>query len=429
MQMASIDEWRRPEPTARQRRADVRIGLAVVAAALLNLVLVRSAGLLIWADPPPVAEQFAWSLAVTVPLIWRRRFPDVVAVLIAVAFIGGQVRGTPEQQIASGAIWAAIYTLGAWGRDRDRVRWLRMSIIASMFGWLAVSWWISHDQFPDGGPPGATGDLPAMLAAIISSVVLNIGIFGFAYLAGESVWVAARREHQLEVQAEQLRRAGDVERERAVLGERVRIARELHDVVAHHVSVMGVQAAAGRRVLDKDPGTARTALAAVEQSARTAVDELRRMLGALRAPGTGSAADDSPAGAGIERTEELVARIRDTGRAARYAVYGEPVPLPDSVSQAAYRIVQEAVTNTLKHAGTATVDVRIRYLADQLEIDVADDGRGGDPTTGNGMGLIGMRERVTVHDGNLEVGPRPDGGFRVRARLPLVRHAQLETVA
>ncbi len=429
MRTGSIDEWQRPGPTAHQRRVDVRIGLVVVATALLNLVLVRSAGLLIWKHPPPVVEQFAWSLAVTVPLIWRRRFPDVVAVVVAVAFIGGQVRGAPEQQIASGAIWAAIYTLGAWGRDRHRVRWLRVAIITSMFGWLAVSWWISHDQFPDGGPPGATGDVPAMLAAIISSIVLNIGIFGFAYLAGESVWVAARRQHQLEVQAEQLCRARDAERERAVFGERVRIARELHDVVAHHVSVMGVQAAAGRRVLDKDPGTARTALAAVEQSARTAVDELRRMLGALRAPNTGGAADDSPAGAGIERIDELVARVRDTGRAARYAVYGEPVPLPDSVSQAAYRIVQEAVTNTLKHAGTATVDVRVRYLAGEREIDVADDGRGGDPTTGNGMGLIGMRERVTVHDGSLEAGPRPGGGFRVRARLPLTRDARLETVA
>jgi signal transduction histidine kinase len=264
--------------------------------------------------------------------------------------------------------------------------------------------------------------LPPVLALIITQVLTNVLFFGFAYLFGNVAWVAARRHHQLEVQAEQLRQARSGAEERAVFGERVRIARELHDVVAHHVSVMGVQAAAGRRVMDRDPAKARTALAAIEQSARVAVDELRRMLGALRAPGQSGGPDQGVAGAGIERVEELVARVRDTGRAAQYAVFGDPLPLPDSVSQSAYRIVQEALTNTLKHAGAATVDIRVRYLAEELEIDVADDGRGVDRgAERGGMGIIGMRERVAVHDGTLEVGPRLGGGFRVRARLPYAR--------
>jgi signal transduction histidine kinase len=187
-------------------------------------------------------------------------------------------------------------------------------------------------------------------------------------------------------------------------------------VVAHHVSVMGIQASAARRTLDKDVGKARTALAAVEDSARTAVIELRRMLGALR--GSDPIADEPSAAAGVERIDELLTRVRDAGLTADYAVFGDPAPVPDSVSQAAYRIVQEAVTNTLKHAGATAVDVRVRYLAHELEIDVADNGRGAVRTTG-GMGLIGMRERVAVHDGTIEAGSRADGGFRVRVRLPI----------
>jgi signal transduction histidine kinase len=152
-----------------------------------------------------------------------------------------------------------------------------------------------------------------------------------------------------------LRAAQALAGDRAVLGERVRIARELHDVVAHHVSVMGIQASAARRAIDKDGGKMRTALAAVEQSARTAVEELHRMLGALR---TSDRESEPPTSTGLDRVEDLTSRVRDAGLTAHYAVYGEPVLLPDSVSQAAYRIIQEAVTNTLKHARASTVDVR-----------------------------------------------------------------------
>lgn len=423
-----LNEWRRPGPTRRQRNADVVIGVAVAALALFNLTLSRSVGIFFTDASPAAVEQALWSLGVTLPLIWRRRWPELTLLLIAVAFIGGQARGSQEQQLSSGALFAAIYAAGAWGRDRRRARWLRAVVIAAMFGWLAVAWLLAYDEaLPAGGPPGASGDIPPLIAAIVNGILINVLFFGFAYLFGETAWLSVRRQHQLEVQAQELRRAQADAEEQAVFGERVRIARELHDVVAHHVSVMGVQAAAGRRALDKDLGKARTALAAVEQSARTAVDELRRMLGALRAPGTEAGPDDTPAAAGVDRVGDMVDRVREAGLDAQYAVYGEPVAVPESVSQAAYRIAQEAVTNTLKHAAASTIDVRIRYLANELEVDVADDGRGG-ATPGGGMGLIGMRERVAVHDGTLEVGPRSDGGFRVRARLPL-QHGARETVA
>jgi signal transduction histidine kinase len=418
-----LDDWRRPGPTSRQRRVDLYIGLLVAAAAVFNVVLVRSMGAFVFGPGPSAAEQIAWALVVSLPLIWRRSHPEIVLIVVAAVFIAGQVRGAQEPQLASGAIFAAIYALGAWGRDRHRARWLRIVVIAAMFAWLGISVLMSYEQMST-VPPGAAGPLPPMPAAVLNGVLINVLIFGFAYLFGETAWLAARRQYQLEVQAEELRAAQMLAAERAVFGERVRIARDLHDVVAHHVSVMGIQASAARRALDRDAGKARTALAAVEDSARTAVDELRRMLGALRASDTDSR---PPSAAGLDRIEELIARAREAGLAGELAVFGGPQPVPDSVSQAAYRIVQEAVTNTLKHAHASTVDVRIRYLAKDLEIDVADDGRVRAAGSTGGMGLIGMRERVAVHDGTIEAGPRAEGGYRVRVRLPLQREMAVRT--
>ncbi|MCA2215202.1 sensor histidine kinase [Jidongwangia harbinensis] len=417
----TLDDWHRPGPTARQRRIDLYIGLATVAAALANVAMARSLGLFPFGTTPGAAEQYALAFAVAAPLIWRRTHPEIALLVVAAVFIAGQVRGSQETQIASGAIFAAIYALGAWGRNRDRARWVRLVAISAMFVWLGISWLLSFDEIREQTRTDAAGPITPLLAALANGVLINILIFGFAYLFGETAWLAARRQYQLEQQAEELRAAQDQAKERAVFGERVRIARELHDVVAHHVSVMGIQASAARRALDKDVGKARTALGAVEESARTAVDELRRMLGALRASSSGP---EPSAPAGLERIDEIITRVRESGLTGTLTVYGDPLPVPQSVSQAAYRIVQEAVTNTLKHARASSVDVRIRYLERELEIDVADDGRGGTAPgdgTGDGMGLIGMRERVSVHDGTVEAGPRATGGFRVRARLPVQR--------
>ncbi|MFI6225749.1 sensor histidine kinase [Micromonospora echinospora] len=411
--------WRRPGPWPEQRRTDVLVGVAVAAVALLSLTLVNSVGQFVLGPPPAWPEQVFWTLACTLPLVVRRRWPVAVAIVISVAFIAAQFRQSPEQQVTNGALYAAVYTVGAWSADRVWARRVRIGIIAAMFGWLALSVALTVADIPPDAFSEANGPLEPLLAVMVNSVLVNVFFFGFAYLFGDTAWTSARRQHQLEVQADQLRRSQADAAQVAVMGERVRIARELHDVVAHHVSVMGVQASATRRVMDKDPDKARTALAAVELSARTAVDELRRMLNLLRASGP----DERPGGVGIDRIEELVTNARDAGLDARFGVYGQPVPLPESLSQAAYRIVQEAVTNTLKHASATEVDVRIRYHATELEIDVADNGRGAPPgaTAGVGLGLIGMRERVTAHDGALTADSRPGGGFRVRARFPLVR--------
>ncbi|SIN43073.1 sensor histidine kinase [Micromonospora cremea] len=418
MTVAQRDEWRRPGPTPEQRRIDLWIGLGVTLLALVSLTLARSAGAFLLGPPPSGPEQLFWTVAVTLPLVWRRRWPATTLLIVAVAFIAAQARSAPETQLSAWALFGALYAVGAWGPDRRLARRLRIGVIATMFAWLGVYYTVSVDHIPPGAFADAVGPVPPVLAAMVSGVLVNGLFFGFAYFFGETSWVAARREHELRAQAEELRRSQAEARERAVLGERVRIARELHDVVAHHVSVMGVQASACRRVWDRDPGKARAALTAIEQTARTAVDELRRMLGVLRAPG--SDAEAPPAATGtVDRIDELVERARSAGLAATVGVYGAPVPLPASVSQTAYRVVQEAVTNTLKHAEADLLDVRIRYLAREVELDVSDNGRTGGRPGAEGLGLIGMRERVAAQDGVLEAGPRPGGGWRVRARLPL----------
>ncbi|MEU4687888.1 sensor histidine kinase [Actinoplanes sp. NPDC023714] len=411
-----VDEWRRPGPTARQRRADLWIGFGVAAVAVLNLYLSRSVGVLHSEDAPMIAEQIAWSIATTLPLAWRRRWPDAVAVIMSVIYIGGQFRGVQEQQVAAYALYAAIYTLGAWGPVRRRARTLRLLIIATMFTWLTVALANAWDEIVGGSFDGASGELPVLWSLVFNRYIVNAIFFGSVYLVGDYAWQAARRLDTVQSQAAELRAAQAAAAERAVVDERVRIARELHDVVAHHVSVMGIQASACRRALDKDPARARTALTAIEEGARTAVDELRRMLGALRSTGRDLGPD--AAAAGVDRIPEIAASAREAGLTVHFAVYGDEVPLPDSVSQNAYRIVQEAVTNTLKHAHATTLDIRVRYLSGSLELDVTDDGYGNRSGGPGGMGIIGMRERVAVHDGELEVGPRSGGGYRVRARLP-----------
>ncbi len=412
------DDWRRPGPTGEQQRLDLYAGLAATALALLSLTLARSTGAFLLGPPPSGLEQLLWTVAVPLPLIWRRRFPAATALVVSAAFIGSQIRAVPEWQLSGWALFAAIFTLGAWGPDRRLSRRLRIGIIAAMFGWLAISYAINFDAITAETFAGALGPVPPVLAAIVTGLLVNGLYFAFAYFFGETAWVAARRQHELAEQAERLRRSQAEIREHAVVGERVRIARELHDVVAHHVSVMGVQASACRRVFDKDPAKARTALTAIEESARTAVDELRRMLGVLRArDGDGEGAGQA---AGVDQIAAVVDRAREAGLRATLGVYGEPRPLPESLSQAAYRVVQEAVTNVLKHAtGASMLDVRIRYLAHEVEVEVTDDGRVTRPANADGLGLIGMRERVGTHGGELEVGPRSGGGWRVRVRFPL----------
>ena len=227
---------------------------------------------------------------------------------------------------------------------------------------------------------------------------------------------SARRGEQVRVAEERARRT-EAEAERAIQEERSRITRELHDVLAHSVSVMTVQASAVRRLLRPEQEREREALRTVEETGREALSEMRRMLGIMRTEEEVPSLAPQP---GLKTLPALVEQVRQSGLPVELTVEGEPVQLSAGVDLSAYRIVQEALTNTLKHAGRpAHAWVAVRYVGDDVEIEVADDGGNDGVSDGAGHGLVGMRERVALCGGDLRSGPRPGGGFRISARLPV----------
>ncbi|QBI54152.1 Sensor histidine kinase DesK [Streptomonospora litoralis] len=241
--------------------------------------------------------------------------------------------------------------------------------------------------------------------------------------------VRMRSFHMVELatRAERLERARDAHTRAVLAEERSRIARELHDVVAHHVSVMTVQATAGRRVIERSPDRARQTLVEIEETGRQAMSEMRRIVDVLRtAEGDGADADRGPQ-PGLAGLDELVQQIRDTGTPVELRVEGTAAELAPGLDLTLYRVVQESLTNVLKHAGReARTAVSVRFGAQAVEVSVTDEGGGGpregaSPRAGDepGHGLVGMRERVALYGGELDAGPRSGGGFEVSARLPL----------
>ena len=225
--------------------------------------------------------------------------------------------------------------------------------------------------------------------------------------------VVSDREHRAQI----AERERDVAAREAVVEERARIARELHDVIAHNVSMIVVQAGAERRVLEGSNGATHEVLQTIEQIGRGALTETRRLLGMLRS----DAADPLTPQPGLDDVPTLVAQLREAGLPVELRVAGERRELPVGIELSAYRIVQEALTNALRHAGDARATVDVRYGADALELEIADDGAGGGPSDhdGGGHGLVGMRERVTLYGGRFDAARTPTGGFVVRASLPI----------
>ncbi len=208
---------------------------------------------------------------------------------------------------------------------------------------------------------------------------------------------------------------------RAVAGERARIARELHDVVAHNVSIIVVQAVAAEDVFDERPDVARKALQTIEATGRDALAELRRLLQTMRPDEPENGEDGHAPQPGLDHLDTLASTVQAAGLEVVVQREGAAVALPAGVDLSAYRIVQEALTNTLRHAHATRAEVTVRYAADAVAIEVTDDGGGGapDPEAGGGHGLVGMRERAALVGGTIEIGAAPQGGFRIRAELPL----------
>jgi signal transduction histidine kinase len=250
----------------------------------------------------------------------------------------------------------------------------------------------------------------------VASLLWVTVVFTIAWLVG---WAFGGQSKEVAEARERARRAEREREERARLAvaeERARIARELHDVVGHSVSVMTVQASAVRRLLNPEQEREREALLIVEQTGREAMAEMRRMVGVLRRPEEAPALAPQPS---LEHLEKLVEQAREAGLPVSLKVEGDAVQLPAGVDLTAYRLVQEGLTNALKHARADHAEVLVRYADGNVELTVTDDGSGEGGGDSGGHGLVGMRERVSVYGGELEAGPRPEGGFRLRARLPV----------
>ncbi|QDP95110.1 sensor histidine kinase [Microlunatus elymi] len=425
--MPSIDPpypgWHRPAPGPVGRRADLVAAIALCVAAVITMPLYPWAGL---ASPThaPLWLELIWSAVLTVPLIWRRQHPNLVALIVAAAFLAGGIAFGVSLFFHNIALFVAFYTVGAWEPNRQRARWTRLLIMAGMFAWLIIAIFIYATR-PMTDAPAQTGPFSPFVSIALIQLLTNATFFVGAYYLGNRSYAQAIEQDTL------LRRTQELAEERArstrqaIMLERLRIARELHDVVAHHVSVMGVQAGAARLALDRSPDTSRVALDQIESSARDAIEELRGILGTLRdEPGTPDQSKiNSAPTIGVQRLDELVQQLIMDGMPVRLEVIGEPRPLPSVTDLNIYRITQEALTNVRKHAGPrATADVRLRYYPDEVEIEISNSGSQR-PTRGNGTGLgqQGIRERVAASGGTVELGPLQRGGYLVRARMPLPR--------
>lgn len=333
---------------------------------------------------------------ITVPLAWRRRRPLIAAAAVSAALAAHALFVAREVSFLAGLLPLAImiYSVAAWGSPR-----VRLPGIACLVGaQVTMTLRIAEMQ--------STGE-------ILFGAFVTVGTWFVGELSGSRqrrVDQFAAHAHRIEAERSRWKRA-------AIAEERGRIARELHDVIAHSVSLMGVQAGAARSQLDNDPERARHALRAIEATARESVVELRRLLGILRERGGEAGLEPQP---GMAEIEALVEQLRSTGLPLELTVEGQARAVPPGVALSAYRIVQEALTNAVKHAGGAPAVVRLVYTEEALELDIADEGdRAGVGNDGRGHGLIGMQERTALYGGTLEAGPRPEGGFAVRARLPI----------
>jgi signal transduction histidine kinase len=412
--------WRRPAPSRRALRTDIALAVAFFVGTLFSLMLYRTAGF--YAEPASMGVSIVWAVAISLPLALRRRFPCTIALVLSVAFIAGQVLQVPEVLMGNITLFLGIYSVGAWVVDRRRAFLTRAFIVVTMFVWLLVAMFQQATD-PDAlGGFSRAGAFSPLVAYLLIQVLTNLLYFGGAWYFGDRALASARSRALLERRTRELERERERTAAQAVSLERVRIARELHDVVAHHVSVMGVQAGAARTVLQSDPAAAHDALSTVEINARSAIDELHGLLTTLREP-DGRSADPAATSAstlGLDALPTLVDESTATGLATTLDVVGRPRRVPAGVALNLYRIAQESLTNARKYGGAAaTADVRLRYLDDAVELEVSNTGRaaGGTPNAG-GLGHVGMRERASASGGTIDIGRASDGRFVVRARVP-----------
>jgi len=327
-----------------------------------------------------------------IPYVWRRRAPLLVLLLASLPVLAIIGLGYSSAVIGSG-LFLLAYTVAA--RCSARTTTLAGCYVAVV---LAVVFSTAPNRMP--------------LAELATNAALFIGALGL----GREAQMRLRNAGLLAERAELAERAREEEAARAVSEERLRISRELHDVVGHTMGVIALQAGVGAHVIDTDRDEAKAALVSIAETSRSALAEIRQVLGALR---TGKDLTPVRPAPGLAALSDRVGELAAAGLPVRVHIAGDPGGVPAGVDVTAYRVVQESLTNVLRHAGPATADVRVTYQPGAVVIEVVDDGQGPTaPAATGGQGQIGMRERVAVWGGTLEAGPRSDGGYRVAARLP-----------
>ncbi len=409
--------------TAEDRRLDLILAAVVFVGAVLSAAL-SSIAEVYGEESAPLWQALVYAVALALPLAFRRRAPGIVAVIVSASYFTAVTLRIPELFAGNIAMFIGLYTVGAWMANRRRAMLVRVGIIVGMFAWLLIVMYRDAIEYAADAEVMA-GMLSPFLAFMMLQLLLNLLYFGGAYYFGERSWTAAAERATLAQRSADLERERELTAAQAVALERERIARELHDVVAHHVSVMGVQAGAARTVFDQNPAEAKRMLAAVESSSREAITELRGLLETLREHDGGEA----PSTLSLADIPKLVAASNEAGLPTAYTVVGEPIDVSPIVATALYRIAQESLTNARRHAGAhITADVRLRYAGDAAEIEVVNTGRlFAEPRPG--LGMLGMRERTIAAGGVIEIGPRERGGFRVRASFPVTDAARAVEVA
>jgi len=352
-------------------------------------------------DPGGIAVGLV--LATTLPLVWRRRHPLTAGLVTGLATAAYGFARYPDlaMPIAIGGV-VGMYSVAAWGGRRAAV----------VSGWVALVVAV------------IVITLPRADSDVVDAAFVALALAG-AWVLGDRARVQRALAAELAERAARLERERAAEARRAVAEERTRIARELHDVVAHHVSMMVVQAEAGPVAVERDPARAAGAFEAIAATGRQALVEMRRLLGVLR--GAGEPAPSLAPQPGLAQVPSLVEQVGRAGLKVELVVEGAEAALPPGIDLSAYRIVQESLTNAVKHGGPGRAVVLVRYGDHDLELRVWDEGRPEDgngsppqgrPRTEPGRGLLGMRERVRLFGGELRAGPEPDGSFTVTARIP-----------
>jgi len=401
--------WDRPMTWLRARPLVADGLLAVLLAAFSLVALVYANGDCSGACQPGGAAAVGLVLVQTLPLTWRRRYPLIVSLVTGLATAGYGLAPYPDlaMPIPIGGV-VGFYSVAAWGSRRA----------AQVSGVVAAVVLV------------VTMSLPRTDADLVDAAFVSLALAG-AWLLGDRARVQRALAAELQDRAARLEREQADEARRAVASERARIARELHDVVAHHVSMMVVQAEAGPVAVERDPALAAGAFEAIAATGRQALVEMRRLLGMLR--GDEEQAPSLAPQPGLAEVPSLVEQVGRAGLRVELVVEGTRAPLPAGVDLSAYRIVQEALTNAVKHGGAGRARVLVRYGPDDLRLQVVDEGRaGGDGSVSASgrrstdsdrqvrrSGLVGMRERVNLFGGELHTGPGPDGGFTVDARIPI----------